>query len=288
MKSFYPTLSFFFLSLFSLPSFLLAQPSMGLHLQMAPKTVLLQNAGYQDSWGGNMEFFSPEYGKTRMGAFAFGMNGAFLGAGGHTEDVILQIPAGAEGTLRVGNRQAQLHAIARYLTPEARVRFYLDGLIGARWFGTTEIATITDLAPGYEDSDERNVISDWGLSYGAGIGSMIRLTQEVSLDLRATYLYRKEAQFANLSSASKRGGNLSYNYGSANPSQWFFQVGINIKLDDSGCSGPSSPPDPCCCCEQAADGGASNSGRILAPNSGGFSSPGRSIQAAPTTRVGKN
>jgi hypothetical protein len=112
-----------------------------------------------------------------------------------------------------------------------RVQPYLDGLLGARWFFSSEgIDHSEDECPEY---DETLLVSKVTPSWGAGLGVMVHLSEVMALDLRATYLQGERVSFVDLASIETISPNwYDYTVRSARASQLMFQVGVNLLLTD--------------------------------------------------------
>lgn len=103
------------------------------------------------------------------------------------------------------------HLVGRFKLPLKYVQPYVDGMVGFKNLYTR--TTIEDLSrvnynPNTNTSN-RNIInsrtnlSDWAFSYGYGGGLMFMIGENVSLDVRVTYLHGGEARYFDKESTSQ-------------------------------------------------------------------------------------
>jgi len=217
------------------------QHRLGIYGIYAPPTPALDAVNYEPAVGLAMEYLSPALTTRGPLLLQAGLHFDYMGAGNRKADVTLLVPAGAPGDIRVKNMQMGMEGMLRLgFSNHYFIRPYFDLLLGTRFWGVEERARIHAPAPGNnEDCDTYMASSDWNFSAGLSGGLLVRLTNQMDLDFRASYRGTSDGTFADLSSFTRTEDYITYPLTTANASQWFVQVGINFMIDMEGSCTPN-------------------------------------------------
>ena len=236
-------LSFFlsgFLIIFTNTTF--AQPSMGVAIQYNRPIEELRTDGFKDGIGFNFSLLSNSLSSDHgIASLQFGGQFDYVFNGKQSEEIIVTVPETGElGNLYVNNQQVGAHGITRIITTDRfPVQLYVDGMAGVILFTSTESYGHTEECP----DESLNLSRDFVFSYGASVGSMIRLSDEAKLDLRATYRTGSPARFIDLRTVTQtEQETYSFNYGTAPATQLSFQLGLSFVLDGN-CGGSADDSD---------------------------------------------
>ncbi len=213
-------------------------------LHLRPLEDLALN-GYQNGLGLNMEWMSNDLGKQLPVNVQLGARFDITGHGRYKAEVSLLEPVDAQAKYRLSNSQVGIGAVARMITRDAGLRLYVDFMTGFQSFSTTESYDLIGAFPGYEDYTSDAVLSKWNFNYGGGAGFQLRISQDVSLDMRAVYTRGSAVKYANLGQLTQVENQISYPTAFTPTSQWGIQAGLNFKIYDE--VGESAPDCNCCC-----------------------------------------
>lgn len=219
----------------SLDSGLFAQQAgtMGFGIQYARPVGQLQNKGYTDGFGVNMNLLSRARYTNSLIGIQYGAQFDLESSEMQGDALIMPSPdTGELSEMSVDNMQMGLHGIARILTTDRLpVQLYVDGMLGSRLImGQESFEHIEDT---YECPEVNTLQKDLVLSYGGSVGALVRLGPMGFLDLRATYLSSGgSAEFIDLNSVGQtEAGIYGYQLRRAPVSQMRFQLGYTVPLN---------------------------------------------------------
>ncbi|MEM6263589.1 MAG: hypothetical protein AAGI38_13840 [Bacteroidota bacterium] len=219
-----------------------AQGSMGLTGHYAQPLNSLDAGNYRWGGGGALELFTQGYDFGMPLRLQLGGSFGYTFSGQESNPVELQDFEGVMVDQLTRNYSLAFHGIARFISPEARVRFYLDGIIGSRGFISDQVLQLEELGSFNGDdcpkNEQDNINTDWTLVYGAGAGTMIYLTEGVSLDLRATYSRGSRASYVDLESVNSYANEVEYSMNQTFTDMLLISVGVSFRI--TGCDGSMS------------------------------------------------
>lgn len=216
-------------------------PEISMTLRYSRPGPLLRDANYRQGVGFEMQMLGAPQ---RLGLPLFLQAGASFSydAGGSEKlPVTYTFPEPVSGDLLISNFQVGGHAVAQLSTsPALPVQLYAQGLLGGRMFVTHETFTPEGISHDTDDDCPEPVAlaRSFTLSYGAGGGMRIRLSEYARLDLRAQYLHGGYARFVDLETvrpSTEDANRILHQTGSAVRSNgWFFGIGLTLPMS-GGC-----------------------------------------------------
>lgn len=220
------------LLLFTAGFSLKAQGLMDMGIQYTMPVYDLETGNYKDGIGFYLGGWSPEVFKGNGANIQFGGRFDLSWNGARHTDVI--IDPGIDGDYSLSNLNFGGHAGMRLTAPRhARLRPYLDGYAGVRYFGTNIDLTIDEWrspANGEVLFSEWPV-GTWAFSYGGALGAQYWFNECIALDLRGILLTtNKPVTFADLETVTYTNDSYVYQTRSVRAPMAYFQVGITFKL----------------------------------------------------------
>ncbi|MGB0523891.1 MAG: hypothetical protein ACPGJS_13070 [Flammeovirgaceae bacterium] len=173
--------------------------SLGFHLMYAKPLFQLDDNGYRDGFSIDAEVLSPSIlNESSFWQIKFGGHIDYTGSGNELTEVELQEPAGEMADYRVRNQSVGLHLIGRLTTKEMAITPYLDGIIGGRGLFSTQIISLQDQDPDFENTSTEFLTDDLTFIYGGSLGALVKLGNNSFADFRVTYSQGSRADFVSL------------------------------------------------------------------------------------------
>lgn len=225
----------FSVTIFSLPFSVQAQSIFSSNLQYNHQGLDLHEQGFQHGGGISSMFLFPSISKSPTNLEirpGFRLDLVWNGSA-ETPKVAVDADDGTPYDIGVRNSNTGLYSTMRISQKIGRsFSLYADGLLGARMFWSREYID------GYVSEDAcpklglPSLTNEINLSYGASMGMTLDLFDDVSLDVRGTYLRSGQASFVNLGSIApgKDAQPYSYSIGTARANQFMLEVGVQFML----------------------------------------------------------
>lgn len=221
-----------FILIICFPPLLFGQGELGFHLQYNRQLDGLQSAGLRDGWGFSTELLSSPL-KNEGKPWQVQLGGRFdvSFTGTASTGLVFEDSWGDIYDIQVSNTNAGGYGLLRVSSlPTRHFQLYMDGLVGARFFYSSEGIDHDedDECPEYETTFLTTKLTP---SWGGSLGMLVFFSPEFALDLKASYLQGLGVSFVDLESIQPNDGNtFDYNIRTARSSQLMFQVGLNILL----------------------------------------------------------
>jgi opacity protein-like surface antigen len=222
----------------------MAQGSLGFQGFGALPLNSFAKAGYRAGGGFGINYFSPtlinRFDENKLN-FHIGVNSQFAFSGNRRFTVDLDTPRTGQAAYSLQNYSIGLGLVGRLVAPGERVRPYIEGFVGGRFFFTDENIRPLKEDPAYESSTRANLVKASTGTYGFGAGIMYELNDFVFMDLGFLYSKGNPGTWAHLSSARQEGNVVTYNTKKTNTDMLFINLGINFRLH---CGDSDHSPDP--------------------------------------------
>lgn len=224
--------------LFSLPLSMHAQQLFGAHIQYNHTSSSMYDKGYDHGEGLGLEFFG--YSMLKNNKRLMLEPGLRFDVGWHgsaeTPAVAVEQNTGELYDVSVENMNMGLYGALRVRREVGkRLSVYADGLIGARAFFSSEEGSNPESNNDCPKLDLNSLNRSFTPSVGASLGAWFYLFDDISLDLRATYIQNGSVTFVDLNSVGPRKGDheaYSYRLRRSVGGQLMLQLGIQMSLDN--------------------------------------------------------
>jgi hypothetical protein len=194
------------------------------------------NDGYHSGGGFGMEFYTKNLNGNSPGALKVKFGGSlyYAGQGSITNNVRLHDPKNAPGTQRFNNYYLGGDLRLKFLYDKGNVRPYLDVFGGVAKFSSNEKLTINSPMYGYQTSTNYPFYSTSVYTYGASLGFLIKLSDNVFFDLKSTLMTSSTpVSFVNFNQLYSDGYMYVPATHSTMPSIMSFQFGLVFRLRPS-------------------------------------------------------
>lgn len=162
--------------------------------------------------------------------------------------VPLAAPQNGEAKVSMSQMNFGMNAVARFALVSETGKFspYLDLFTGMRGFSADMTIRPTTYQPGYDESTHSNLSSFTQWNYGATLGLMYSITQNIQLNTGLMVTTgNRPGQIDNVKTARIAEGNV-YTEKSSTPRDFFvLKVGITFLVDKKEMKEKKS----CCCCD---------------------------------------
>lgn len=211
----------------------LAQPTVGIHLQFSPVISDAADLSMRRGIGVSTEFFSRDLLSDSPIRGFIGAHLDIMGLGNEKRGVSLNGSQTHDATLIIRNSQIGFNGIWRLMTPkQTRIQPYVDLLAGFSVFLVEEELR----EGGWLDCDEHDnqvINTSWRPRVGAGVGTMIRVSEGVNLDFRATYIHVNQPNIADLQTVERVENEIRYGIDRIRIQPWNLQFGLNFDIHSS-------------------------------------------------------
>ncbi|WNJ18981.1 hypothetical protein [Pontibacter sp. G13] len=212
-----------------------AQPEMDLSVHRTTIPNALQQLNYGQGWGMGLNFRSDNLLRQNLPvALRWGLNFGLVSGSAAKDEVELLAPAGGEGEIQVRNNAYLTMASLRLSTPANwRVIAYGEIAGGFNFVETREQVVLLHSYPGFEDGESVKVAGTNGLGYSFSTGVNIKLSQEVMLDLKSTWVFGRNSEFVDLETVYSNELNNGYQTVSAPFAQTQISAGFTFRIEDT-------------------------------------------------------
>lgn len=204
--------------------------SIGIFMAITSPDEALDRTNYRNGFGFGLDYLSPRISNRGPLGLQLGVRADFVWAGRERNE-IWPINEVAPFDLIVRNQQIGIYGVSRISTSDRLpVQLYAEGQLGTRIFGVVEEISFDDW-----DTDDNESFweeTTWTLSYGVGVGTLIRVGPNVQINLRYLRLFGTQADHVDLDSVESDGEQVSYFIDRSGTSQHHISVGVHFNLFD--------------------------------------------------------
>lgn len=211
----------------------------------------LDDIGYDDGFGLNLNFLSRPYPIGSGSSWQVGMRIDMAAMDNRNFGTVpLNTPVADLAELKVSNGMSGVFGQFRYTMGEARLKPYIDLLVGFRSFNTKQTlnAMQPELNPDYEESTlyDKVVYTD-RFAYGGSFGLQYRISKYVILESSITYTEGGSGAVMPLDDVFREGELMRYPHSISQTDMLLIDLGVRfqlyrLELNSGGSTTPSRTP----------------------------------------------